>query len=114
MKNRKIQEMLADAEHAILYATSLLRTVKEELKNSEAPIHAEETAPTPASAPPVPPPPKKEVPLSCDDPKGLFYDPDAYLTHQFMQRKNAEGGCFGDESDLFIGKDYAPVSDETE
>lgn len=114
MKNQKIKEMLADAEHAILYATSLLRAVKEQLANSEAPIHAEETAPTPVSAPPVPPPTRKEVPLSCDDPKGFFYDPDAYLTHQFMERKNAEGGCFGNESDLFIGKDYGPVSDETE
>ena len=109
MKNRKIQEMLADAEHAILYATSLLRTVKEELKNSEAPTHAEEEEkpPTPVAEPIAPAPVKKEDVPICNDPKEHFYDPDDYLAQHFKYRAEACGKCPGGDCENCGNKEYS-------
>lgn len=115
MKNKQIQEKLTDAEHAILYAMSLLRQAKEQMKNSKAPPPVEEKkSPSPLSEPVFSFSPQKDGSLCCGDPKRVFYDPDAYLTHQFSQQNCSGNGDPGNESEIFIGKDDSAFSDKNE
>ena len=110
MNNQKIKEMLADAEHAILYATSLLRAVKEELTNREVSTHTEdeEKSPTPVAEPVAPASVKKEDVPIYNDPKEHFYDPDDYLIQHFKYRTETCGKCPGGDCENCGNKEYSP------